>query len=129
MNDALTAVLVVVVAAGGAIVLVEAVHLTVARIGRRSPNLADLARKAHRSFRAMVVVYAVEQALRSGIGDFTGRAWVLHILLILIIAASAWLVADLLLVSRTPPWTGGAPTCRTTCGRAGCGPRSSFCAG
>ncbi len=98
MNDVLTAVLVVVVAAGAAIVFAEAVHLTVVRLGRRFPVLADLARKVHRSFRTVVVVYAVEQALRSGIRDFTGRETVLHALLILIIAASAWLVADLLLV-------------------------------
>jgi small-conductance mechanosensitive channel len=98
VNGVLTAVLVVAVSAGAALIFAEAVHLMVVRLGRRSPVLADLARKTHRSFRAAAVIYAVEQGLRSGIGSFAGRATVLHGLLILIIAASAWLVAELLLV-------------------------------
>jgi small-conductance mechanosensitive channel len=94
----MTALLVVVVAAGAALVVVEAVHLMIRRLGRQSVLLTDLARKAHRSFQALVVLFAVEQALRSGIGNFPGRSAVLHGLIIAIIAAAAWLVADLLLV-------------------------------
>ena len=52
MNSVLTALLAVVVAAGAALIFVEAVHLLVTRLGRRSPLLADLARTAHRPFLA-----------------------------------------------------------------------------
>jgi hypothetical protein len=78
--------------------VVEAVHLSVNRLGRRSPLWADLARTAHRPFRALVVLYAVQQALRSGVGDFAGRDGVLHFLILAIIAAAAWLIGALLLV-------------------------------
>jgi small-conductance mechanosensitive channel len=98
VNGVLTAVLVVVVAAGAALVLAEAIHLVVTRLGRKHQLLADLSRTAHRPFRALLVVYAIEQALRSGIDDFTGRRLVLHGLVVLIIAAAAWLVGALLLV-------------------------------
>ena len=98
MNGVATALLAVVVAAGAALVFVEAVHLLVMRLGRRSPLLSDLSRTAHRPFRAIVTVYAIQQALRSGVDDFAGRAAVLHGLVICIIAAAAWLVAALLLV-------------------------------
>jgi hypothetical protein len=98
VNGVLTALLAVVTAAGAAIVLTEAVHLGVKRLGRRSELLADLARTAHRPFQATVLVYAVQQALRSGVGDFAGRDAVLHVLVLGIIAAAAWLVGALLLV-------------------------------
>jgi len=98
VNGLLTALLAVVVAAGAALVLVEAVHLLTRRLGRRSPLWADLARTAHRPFRAVVVVYAVEQALRSGVDEFPGRGMVIHLLVLGVIAAAAWLVGALLLV-------------------------------
>jgi small-conductance mechanosensitive channel len=98
VNGVLTALLAVVVAVGAALVLVEAVHLTVSRLGRRSVLLADLSRTAHRPFQVLVTIYAIEQALRSGVDEFAGRATVLHILVLAIIAAAAWLVAALLLV-------------------------------
>jgi hypothetical protein len=98
VNGVLTALLAVVTAAGAAIVLTEAVHLGVKRLGRRSELLADLARTAHRPFQATVLVYAVQQALRSGVGDFAGRDAVLHVLVLGVIAAAAWLVGALLLV-------------------------------
>jgi hypothetical protein len=98
VNDVLTALLAVIVAAGAALVLVEAVHLVVTRLGRRSPLLADLARTAHRPFQVTVVVYAIQQALRTGVDDFNGRDTLLHILVLGVIAAGAWLVGALLLV-------------------------------
>ena len=98
MNGALTASLAVFVAVGGALIVVEAIHLLVTRLGRRWALLALLSKTAHRPFRVVVVLYAVQQALRSGVGPFGGRGWILHGLVILIIAAAAWLVADLLLV-------------------------------
>jgi small-conductance mechanosensitive channel len=98
VNGVLTALLAVVVAAGAALVLVEAIHLFVTRLGRRSVLLADLSRTAHRPFRVLVVVYAIQQALRSGVDEFSGRDTVLHVLVIGIIAAAAWLVGALLVV-------------------------------
>jgi mechanosensitive ion channel-like protein len=98
VNGVMTALLAMAVATGAALVLVEAVHLFVTRLGRRSPLLADLARTAHKPFRATVVVYAIQQALRSGVDDFAGRATVLHLLVLGIIATAAWLVAALALV-------------------------------
>ena len=98
MNGVMTALLVVVVAAGAALVLVEAIHMAVTRLGRRSPLLADLARTAHKPFRAVVVLYAIQQALRSGIDDFAGRDLVLHLLVLCVIAAGAWLVGALMVV-------------------------------
>jgi small-conductance mechanosensitive channel len=98
VNGVPTALLVVVVAAGAALLLVESIHLIIGRLAGRSPLLADLSRTARRPFRVIIVVYAVEQGLRSGIDEFSGREAVLHGLIILIIAAAAWLVAALLLV-------------------------------
>jgi hypothetical protein len=98
VNGVLTALLAVVVAVGAALVFVEAVHLGVRRLGRHSVLLADLSRTAHRPFQALVTIFAIEQALRSGVDEFTGQETVLHILVIAIIAAAAWLVAALLLV-------------------------------
>jgi small-conductance mechanosensitive channel len=98
VNGVLTALLAVVVAAGAALVLVEAIHLLAQRLGKRSELWADLARTARRPFRALVVLYAIQQALRSGVDDFAGRDTVLHLLVLCIIAAAAWLVGALLLV-------------------------------
>ena len=98
MNGVLTAVLAVVVAAGAALVLVEAIHMVLTRIGKRSTLVADLARTAHRPFRAAVLIFAVQQALRAGVGEFAGRAAVLHLMILAVIASIAWLVGALLLV-------------------------------
>jgi small-conductance mechanosensitive channel len=94
----LTALLAVVIAAGAAIVLVEAVHWAVRRLGRRSPLLHDLASTAHKPFLVSVTIFAVQQAVRSFAGNFPGRDAVLHALVILVIASVAWLVGALLLV-------------------------------
>jgi small-conductance mechanosensitive channel len=96
--NVLDTLLAVMVAAVCAAIVVEVIHRIVSRFGRRSILLADLARTAHRPFLAVVIVYAVQQAVRSTAGDFSGRSGVLHALVILVIAAAAWLVAALLLV-------------------------------
>jgi len=98
VTSVLTALLAVVIAAGAAIVLVEAVHWVVKRLGRRSTLLNDLANTAHKPFLATVTIFAVQQAVRGFAGPFPGRAGVLHALVILVIAAIAWLVGALLLV-------------------------------
>ena len=98
MTSLLTALLAVVIAAGAAIILVETVHRIVGRLGRRSKLLSDLADTAHKPFLATVTIFAVQQAVRGFAGPFPGRAAVLHILVLLVIAAVAWLVGALLLV-------------------------------
>jgi small-conductance mechanosensitive channel len=98
VTSVLTALLAVAIAAGVAIILVEAVHRVVKRLGRRSPLLNDLATTAHKPFLATVTIFAVQQAVRGFAGDFPGRSGVLHALVLLVIAAIAWLVGALLLV-------------------------------
>ncbi|GAA2498355.1 mechanosensitive ion channel family protein [Winogradskya humida] len=98
MTSVLTALLAVVVAAGAATVAVEAIHLVVKTLGRRSQLLADLATTAHLPFLIAATVFAVQVAIRGFAGDFPGRQGVVHTLVILVIASSAWLVGALLLV-------------------------------
>ncbi|NMO51398.1 mechanosensitive ion channel family protein [Actinoplanes sp. TBRC 11911] len=94
----MTALLVIVVSTGTAIVVVEALHWGVSRFGRRSPLAADLARTAHYPFLATVTIFTVQQSTRAAAGDFDARRGVMHVLVILSIAAFAWLVAALVLV-------------------------------
>ena len=98
MRDSLIDILAVVAWAGAAIVLVEVLHWALGRLGRRSELAADLARTAHHPFLATVTVFAVQQAIRWRVDDFPGRDGVLHLLVILLIAAVGWLVAALVLV-------------------------------
>jgi small-conductance mechanosensitive channel len=98
VHDLMTALLAVVASAGAAIVLVEITHWVLTRIGRRSELAADLARTAHRPFLATLTLFAVQQAIRWRAGNFSGRGVLLHLLVILFIAAFAWLVAALVLV-------------------------------
>ena len=96
--NVLDTLLAVMVAAVCTAIVVEVIHRIISRLGRRSVLLAELARIAHRPFLAVAVVYAVQQVVRSAAGDFPGRSGVLHALVILVIAAAAWLVGALLLV-------------------------------
>ena len=98
MPEFLRAALAVFVAAGAAIVLVEALHRLIARFGRDSELATDLSKTAHRPFLAALTVFAVQQAVRLFAGDFPARDGVLHALVIAFIAAFSWLVAALLLV-------------------------------
>jgi small-conductance mechanosensitive channel len=98
VSSVLTAVLGATIAAGAAIVVVEASHWAMVRLGRRSALAADLARTTHRPFLITVTLIAVQQAIRVFAGDFPGRAAVVHALVLCCIAAFAWLVAALLLV-------------------------------
>jgi small-conductance mechanosensitive channel len=94
----MTALLVIVVSTGIAIVVVEALHWGISRFGRRSQLAADLARTAHYPFLATVTIFTVQQSTRAAAGDFDGRRGIMHVLVILSIAAFAWLVAALVLV-------------------------------
>ncbi|GIM90186.1 mechanosensitive ion channel family protein [Paractinoplanes toevensis] len=98
MPHLLTALLVVVAATGATIAIVELLHWSLARYGRRSELAADLARTAHHPFLATITVFAIQQAIRAAAGEFPGRGPLLHLLVILFIAGFAWLVAALVLV-------------------------------
>ncbi|WP_229072518.1 mechanosensitive ion channel family protein [Actinoplanes sp. DH11] len=98
MSSVVTAVLAVAIAAGSAIVFVEIVHRIVKRLGRRSALAADMARKIHRPFLITVPLVVAQQAIRVFGGDFPFRGGVMHTLVLLCIAASAWLVGAILLV-------------------------------
>ena len=98
MPRLVTALLVIAGAAGAAIVLVEIVHWAVVRAGRRSTLAADLARTTHRPFLVTLTLFAIQQAVRAAAGDFPGREGTVHALVILFIAAFAWLVSALVLV-------------------------------
>ncbi len=98
MRPVVWAVAAVVGAAVVALVVVQIVHVIVARLGRRSALLADLSRQAHRPFQVSLTLYAVQQAVRTAAGDFPGRGALLHALVLAVIASVAWLVAALLLV-------------------------------
>ncbi|GAA1592422.1 mechanosensitive ion channel family protein [Actinoplanes couchii] len=98
MPSVLTALLAVGGAAAVAIVFVEIVHRIIKRLGRRSTLAADMARKIHRPFLAAVTLVAVQQAIRVWAGEFPGRAGLVHVLVLLVIAAFAWLVGAILLV-------------------------------
>jgi small-conductance mechanosensitive channel len=98
VSSVLTAVVAVAIAATVTIVIDEVVHRMVRRLGRRSALAADLALKVRRPFLVTTVLVAVQQAIRVYAGDFPFRAGVMHLLVLLCIASSAWLVAAILLV-------------------------------
>ncbi|MEU4688505.1 mechanosensitive ion channel domain-containing protein [Actinoplanes sp. NPDC023714] len=98
MSSVLTAVIAVVIAATVTIVIDEIVHKVVRRVGRRNALAADLALKVRRPFLVTTVLVAIQQAIRVFAGDFPFRAGVMHALVLLCIASSAWLVAKILLV-------------------------------
>lgn len=77
---------------------VEIVHRVTRRFSRRSVLLQELTQHAHRPFQVAAVVAACQAAVRSVAGEFTGRDALLHLLVLAVIAATAWLVAALLLV-------------------------------
>jgi small-conductance mechanosensitive channel len=90
-------------AAALALGLAQLIHLVVIRLARRSIVLAELARHAHRPFQVAATALAVQIAARVTTHQYAGQGWrrlLLHTLVIAVIAASAWLVAALLLVSE-----------------------------
>ena len=98
MPDVLRVGTAVIGAAVLAFVVVQVVHRVLLRLGRRRPLLTTLARTAHRPFLTLVVLYAVQQVLRSVVGPFPVRSGVLHALVLAVIGAAAWLFAALVLV-------------------------------
>ncbi|GAB3983173.1 hypothetical protein GCM10027615_67660 [Plantactinospora veratri] len=86
-----------------ALAVVEAVHRTVRRLGRRSVLLNELSEHSHRPFQVAATVLAIQFGVRFSTGYGAGTPWrrtLLHLLVLAVIAATAWLVASLLLVSE-----------------------------
>ncbi|MGV9212548.1 mechanosensitive ion channel family protein [Micromonospora sp. RB23] len=88
-------------AAAVALFLVEVVHRLTRRFGRRSLLLTELTDHAHRPFQVAATVLAVQFAVRFTTGYAVGESWrrlLLHLLVLCVIASTAWLVAALLIV-------------------------------
>ena len=103
MQSYLWTIIVALGAAVIALIAVVAVHRTVRRIGRRSLLLTELSEHARRPFQVAGTVVAVQFAVRFSTGYGVGAQWrqvLLHFLVLAVIAATAWLVASLLLVTE-----------------------------
>ncbi|MET8835229.1 mechanosensitive ion channel domain-containing protein [Micromonospora sp. NPDC004540] len=90
-------------AAAVALLLVEVVHRVIRRLGRRSVLMTELTEHSHRSFQVAATVLAVQLAVRFTTLYAVGRPWrqvLLHALVLALIAATAWLVASLLVVAE-----------------------------
>jgi len=93
-------VLVTVAAAVLAVTVVAIGHRVVRRLGRRSVLLAEVSTHAHRATLAAATVTAIQLAVRFSTGYAVGEPWrrtTLHLLVLAMIAACAWLVGALLL--------------------------------
>ncbi|MGI5522092.1 mechanosensitive ion channel family protein [Micromonospora sp. CA-259024] len=89
------------VAAAVALFLVEVVHRVTRRLGHRSLLMTELTDHAHRPFQVAATVLAVQFAARFSTGYAVGEGWrrlLLHLLILGVIATTAWLVAALLVV-------------------------------
>ncbi|GGM45245.1 mechanosensitive ion channel protein MscS [Micromonospora sonchi] len=101
MHSYLVTVVAVLAAAAIALAVVEVAHRLIQRWGRRSLLLTELAEHAHRSLQVAATVLAVQFAVRLSTGYAVGTGWrqaLLHLLVLAVIAATAWLVASLLVV-------------------------------
>ena len=83
-----------------ALVLVQAVHMLLLRVGRGSVALVELARRAHRPTQMVAVLCAVYYAVRDVADEARWRHAFLHADQLIIIGAVAWLVAGLLMVAE-----------------------------
>ncbi|WBB99109.1 MULTISPECIES: mechanosensitive ion channel domain-containing protein [unclassified Solwaraspora] len=100
MHPVVWTVLVTVAAAVLAVTAVAIGHRVVRRLGRRSVLLAEVSTHAHRATRAAATVTAIQLAVRFSTGYAVGEPWrrtTLHLLVLAMIAACAWLVGALLL--------------------------------
>ncbi|MBF9129069.1 mechanosensitive ion channel family protein [Plantactinospora sp. S1510] len=103
MDSYLWTIIVAVGAAAVALLVVEVVHRTVRRLGRRSILLSELSEHSHRPFQVAATVLAVQFGVRFSTEYGIGTAWrqtLLHLLVLAVIATTAWLVASLLVVSE-----------------------------
>ena len=80
------------------LVVIQVVHRTLLRAGRRVRLLDELAHRSHRPFQLLAVVYVLELGLRSSQLHGSWRGPVVHALDIVLIGAAAWLLTGLLFV-------------------------------
>lgn len=100
MQSFLVTVAAALAAAVVALAVAEVIHRVVRRLGRRSTLLAELADHAYAPFRVALVLLAVQFAVRFTTEHAAGTPWrraLLHFLVLVVIAAFAWLVASLVL--------------------------------
>ncbi|ROO59434.1 small-conductance mechanosensitive channel [Micromonospora sp. Llam0] len=100
MHPVVWTVLVTVAAAVLAVTVVAIGHRVVRRLGRRSVLLAEVSTHAHRATLVAATVTAIQLAVRFSTGYAVGEPWrrtTLHLLVLAMIAACAWLVGALLL--------------------------------
>lgn len=86
------------VAALAALAAVEILRLLLRRLGRRSRLVARLAEHSHRAFKYASIALAVEMAVGWVTRDAVDEPWrrgLMHVLVILVIGATAWLIATL----------------------------------
>ena len=103
MQSYLWTIVAVLGAAVVALAVVQVVHRALRTLGRRSLLLAELADHSHRPFQLAATALAVELALRFSTGYGVGAPWrrfLLHLMLLVVIATTARLVASLLLVTE-----------------------------
>ncbi|GII25336.1 mechanosensitive ion channel family protein [Planosporangium mesophilum] len=101
MRGVIWAIIATVAAVVIALGVVEVVHRAVRRLGRRSVLLTALTEHSHRPLQMVVTVLAVQVAIQPATAHAAGRPWrqnLLHLLALVLIAATGWLVASLLLV-------------------------------
>ncbi|WFE34915.1 mechanosensitive ion channel family protein [Micromonospora sp. WMMD975] len=103
MQSYLVTVAAALVAAAVALVLVQVAHRVTRRLGRRSLLMTELTEHSHRAFQVAATVVGVQLAIRFTTLYAVGSPWrrfVLHTLVLAMIAALAWLVASLLVVAE-----------------------------
>ncbi|WP_018214912.1 mechanosensitive ion channel family protein [Salinispora vitiensis] len=101
MQSYLGTIIAAVAAAAGALLVVGVTHRIFRRLGQRSLLLTGLAQHAHRAFQVAATILAVQFAVRFTTRNLEETGWLealLHILVLGVIAATAWLVAALLVV-------------------------------
>lgn len=90
-------------AAALALLLTTVVHRMARRFSERSRLLAELSQHSYRPLQVAATIVASQFAVRASTGYAVGTAWrqtLLHTLVLAVIAATAWLVASLLLVTE-----------------------------
>jgi small-conductance mechanosensitive channel len=98
VTDLLVRVGAVVLALVGVLVVVELVHLVMARIARRVSLVAALVARTRQPVRLVALAYTLDVALRASGLDGPWRGPVLHLVDLAAIGATAWLVTRLLFV-------------------------------
>ncbi len=98
LQDAARALVIIAAWVTATLVAVEIAHRVIGRLSRRSPLLGELAARAHRPTQLVATLLALQFAVRAVTATGEWRPPLLHGLWLALIAASAWLVAALLIV-------------------------------